>query len=154
MTEDEQKNGGRKGAAFEDTKYLSQEAEWFLAGVLTGLSDGQPIPPLEFQPTWTLIAVVVPMMCPTINSYKRLLGGEVSSFRPHGLCGVVADEIRQCGLLIPLLMGTTLEQRLFGFSLLRVSHSLPLVSRSESQVLMYVHSLTPLNPAHRSLPRD
>ena len=41
VTEDEQKNGGRKGAAFDDTKYLSQEAEWFLAGVLTGLSDGQ-----------------------------------------------------------------------------------------------------------------
>lgn len=43
VTEDEEKNGGRKGAAFEDTKYLSQEAEWFLAGVLTGLSDGQPL---------------------------------------------------------------------------------------------------------------
>lgn len=44
VTEDEQKSGGRKGAAFEDTKYLSQEAEWFLAGVLTGLSDGERFP--------------------------------------------------------------------------------------------------------------
>lgn len=76
VTEEERKNGGRQGAAFDDTKYLSQEAEWFLAGVLAGLSDGQ-------FPTWCTKyedadVAVVPMMCPTINSYKRLLGGEVS----------------------------------------------------------------------------
>ena len=40
VTEEEKKAGGREGAAFEDTKYLSQEAEWFLAGLLEGLSDG------------------------------------------------------------------------------------------------------------------
>lgn len=40
VTEEEKKAGGRKDAAFDDTKYLSQEAEWFLAGLLEGLSDG------------------------------------------------------------------------------------------------------------------
>lgn len=41
MTEEEKANGGREGAAFDDTKYISQEAEWFLAGLLEGLSDGK-----------------------------------------------------------------------------------------------------------------
>jgi glutamine synthetase len=40
VTEEEKKAGGRKNAAFDDTKYISQEAEWFLAGLLAGLSDG------------------------------------------------------------------------------------------------------------------
>jgi len=48
----------RKDAAYPDTKFLSQEGEWFLAGVLHGLPD------------------VMPMLVPTINGYKRLLGGE------------------------------------------------------------------------------
>jgi hypothetical protein len=43
VTEEEKKAGGREGAAFEDTKYLSQEAEWFLAGLLEGLSDGMSL---------------------------------------------------------------------------------------------------------------
>ncbi|KAL7423902.1 hypothetical protein Q5752_001487 [Cryptotrichosporon argae] len=58
VTEAEAKAGGRKGAAYDDVKFISQEAEWFLAGLMEGLPD------------------VVPMLCPTINSYKRLLGGE------------------------------------------------------------------------------
>ncbi|WVF67973.1 hypothetical protein IAT40_002735 [Kwoniella sp. CBS 6097] len=58
VTEEEEKNGGRKDAAFEDTRYLSKEGEWFLAGVIEGMPD------------------VVPMFCPTINSYKRLQGGQ------------------------------------------------------------------------------
>ncbi|KAH9930739.1 uncharacterized protein B0H18DRAFT_1083811 [Fomitopsis serialis] len=49
---------GRANAANEDTKFLSQEGEWFLAGVLDGLPD------------------VMPMLVPTINGYKRLVGGE------------------------------------------------------------------------------
>ena len=32
---------GRVDAAYEDTKYLSQITEWFLAGVLDGLPDGE-----------------------------------------------------------------------------------------------------------------
>ncbi|KAG1844422.1 hypothetical protein C8R48DRAFT_735715 [Suillus tomentosus] len=49
---------GRANAAFEDTRYLSQLGEHFLAGVLDGLPD------------------VMPMLVPTINGYKRLVGGE------------------------------------------------------------------------------
>lgn len=31
---------GRVNAANDDTKFISQEAEWFLAGVLDGIADG------------------------------------------------------------------------------------------------------------------
>ncbi|TEB39638.1 glutamine synthetase/guanido kinase [Coprinellus micaceus] len=58
VSEEEVANGGRKGAAYDDTKFISQEAEWFLAGILDGIAD------------------VVPMLVPTINGYKRLVGGE------------------------------------------------------------------------------
>ncbi|KAG8752732.1 hypothetical protein FRC14_006751 [Serendipita sp. 396] len=49
---------GRANAQYDDTRWLSQEGEWFLAGILDGLED------------------VVPMLVPTINGYKRLVGGE------------------------------------------------------------------------------
>ncbi|KZS91142.1 glutamine synthetase/guanido kinase [Sistotremastrum niveocremeum HHB9708] len=49
---------GRANAAYQDTKFMSQEGEWFLAGILDGLTD------------------VVPLLVPTINGYKRLVGGE------------------------------------------------------------------------------
>ncbi|KAF8466297.1 hypothetical protein JB92DRAFT_2823722 [Gautieria morchelliformis] len=49
---------GRLEAAYEDTKYISKLAEQFLAGLLDGLTD------------------IVPMLVPTINGYKRLVGGE------------------------------------------------------------------------------
>lgn len=49
---------GRADAAFEDTKFLSFIGEQFLAGVLDGLPE------------------VMPMLVPTINGYKRLVGGE------------------------------------------------------------------------------
>ncbi|KAI0797596.1 hypothetical protein C8Q75DRAFT_9550 [Abortiporus biennis] len=58
VTEQDLKNGGRSDAAYDDTKFISQEAEWFLAGILDGLPD------------------VMPMLVPTINGYKRLVGGE------------------------------------------------------------------------------
>jgi glutamine synthetase len=41
VTEEEIKAGGRKNAAYDDVKFISQEAEWFLAGVLQGLPDGE-----------------------------------------------------------------------------------------------------------------
>jgi hypothetical protein len=50
VTEEEKKAGGREGAAFDDTKYLSQEAEWFLAGLLEGLSDGMSTSLFSFKP--------------------------------------------------------------------------------------------------------
>jgi len=58
VSEDELKNGGRKNAKYPDLKYVSQECEWFLGGVLDGVTD------------------VMPMLVPTINGYKRLVGGE------------------------------------------------------------------------------
>lgn len=58
LTPEEIKNGGRKDAKYDDVRYLSQVGEWFLAGVMTGLPD------------------IMPLLCPTINSYKRLATGE------------------------------------------------------------------------------
>ncbi|KAJ2924002.1 hypothetical protein H1R20_g13091, partial [Candolleomyces eurysporus] len=49
---------GRKDASYDDTKFISQEGEWFLAGILDGIAD------------------VLPLLVPTINGYKRLVGGE------------------------------------------------------------------------------
>ncbi|KAI0320120.1 glutamine synthetase/guanido kinase [Amylostereum chailletii] len=49
---------GRKDAVYDELKYISQTAEWFLAGVLEGLTD------------------ILPTLVPTINGYKRLVGGE------------------------------------------------------------------------------
>lgn len=34
---------GRAGAAYDELKYISQNAEYFLAGVLHGLTDGKSI---------------------------------------------------------------------------------------------------------------
>ncbi len=39
VAESERKEG-RSDAAFEDTKFVSQQAEWFLAGILDGIADG------------------------------------------------------------------------------------------------------------------
>ena len=39
LSEDELKTG-RTNAAYDDTKFISQEGEWFLAGVLDGIADG------------------------------------------------------------------------------------------------------------------
>jgi glutamine synthetase len=37
---DAEKKSGRDGAANKDVKFMSQEGEWFLAGVLDGIADG------------------------------------------------------------------------------------------------------------------
>lgn len=39
----EELEGGRTGAAYDELKYISQDAEYFLAGVLHGLTDGKSI---------------------------------------------------------------------------------------------------------------
>ncbi|OCH93407.1 glutamine synthetase/guanido kinase [Obba rivulosa] len=49
---------GRSGAFHAETKFFSEKGEQFLAGVLEGLPD------------------ITPMLVPTINGYKRLVGGE------------------------------------------------------------------------------
>lgn len=41
VSDEELKAGGRKNAAYEDVRFLSQEGEWFLGGLLEGLSDGK-----------------------------------------------------------------------------------------------------------------
>lgn len=96
ISDSELANGGRKGAANDDTKYMSKEGEMFLAGVLDGLPDGvllcfivgcdvewylhsRPIgmfPPNP--PTQKGVLTKVRQLVPTINGYKRLVGGEVS----------------------------------------------------------------------------
>ncbi|KAB5595697.1 Glutamine synthetase [Ceratobasidium theobromae] len=58
LAEADRKNG-RANATYEDTRWISQEAEWFLAGLLGGLMD------------------IVPLLVPTINGYKRLHGGKI-----------------------------------------------------------------------------
>ncbi|KAH8117377.1 glutamine synthetase/guanido kinase [Phellopilus nigrolimitatus] len=58
VSDTELTNGGRARAKYNDLSYVSQECEWFLGGVLDGVTD------------------VMPMLVPTINGYKRLVGGE------------------------------------------------------------------------------
>lgn len=36
-----EREAGRTNAAYKDTKFLSQEGEWFVAGVLDGIADGR-----------------------------------------------------------------------------------------------------------------
>ncbi|CAE6420335.1 unnamed protein product [Rhizoctonia solani] len=57
---DGDKEKGRSNAQSQDTRFLSQEGEWFLAGVLDGLVD----------------ILTSMQLVPTINGYKRLVGGE------------------------------------------------------------------------------
>ncbi|SNX85368.1 probable glutamine synthetase [Melanopsichium pennsylvanicum] len=58
LSKEEITAGGRKDAKYDDVKYLSKKGEHFLAGVMSGLSD------------------IMPLLCPNINSYKRLTTGE------------------------------------------------------------------------------
>lgn len=58
LTDDEVASGGRKDARWKDVGHLSVLGEHFLAGLMRGLPD------------------ILPLLCPTINSYKRLAGGE------------------------------------------------------------------------------
>ncbi|KDQ12252.1 hypothetical protein BOTBODRAFT_419087 [Botryobasidium botryosum FD-172 SS1] len=58
LSEDEVAAGGRADAKYKDLRMISQEAEWFLGGVLEGLPD------------------IMPMLVPTINGYKRLIANE------------------------------------------------------------------------------
>lgn len=57
-TDKDGKSVNRDGAKYNDLKYVSQKCEWFLGGVLEGLTD------------------VMPTIVPTVNGYKRLTGGE------------------------------------------------------------------------------
>lgn len=78
LSDEEIKAGGRADAKWKDTKYISKEAEYFLAGILDGLADGER--ELKFvigvYADLFCCALVMPLLCPNINSYKRLVGGE------------------------------------------------------------------------------
>lgn len=52
---------GRSDAAFEDTKFVSQKAEWFLAGILDGIADGMLQTWLSPAPL-TAYSTVMPMV--------------------------------------------------------------------------------------------
>lgn len=41
LSKEETAAGGRQDAKWKDLQYISQEAEWFLAGLLEGLKDGE-----------------------------------------------------------------------------------------------------------------
>lgn len=41
ISEEELKAGGRKDAKYEELRFMSKETEWFVAGLLDGLSDGE-----------------------------------------------------------------------------------------------------------------
>ncbi|KAI9509340.1 glutamine synthetase/guanido kinase [Russula earlei] len=67
----EELNGGREGATYDELKYISQTAEYFLAGLLDGLTDVSDVLLGCFPPDFGPCQLV-----PTINGYKRLVGGE------------------------------------------------------------------------------
>ena len=47
MPEEQIKDGGRKDAKYQDLRYMSKEAEWFLAGLLEGLPRSWCFPGLK-----------------------------------------------------------------------------------------------------------
>jgi hypothetical protein len=91
VTEEEKKAGGRERAAFEDTKYLSQEAEWFLAGLLEGLSDGMSpfislfpsqIPNIFFSPSPSFpVAKYLNRFCFCKNICSRRVRADQQSYQ-------------------------------------------------------------------------
>jgi glutamine synthetase len=85
---------------------VSQEAEWFLAGLIDGLPDSECSGSNLYISAPELIAVM-PMFCPNINSYKRLMGGAVSGNVTYG--GGQSDP-RHSGRQIPLRTAGTPAQ--------------------------------------------
>lgn len=71
LSADEIAAGGRKDAPYDDVRYLSVVGEQFLAGIMTGLPD------------------IMPLLCPTVNSYKRLTTGE--AFWAPNICSYGYD---------------------------------------------------------------
>ncbi len=41
LTSEEIRKGGRQNASYEDVRFVSQEGEWFIAGLLDGLTHGE-----------------------------------------------------------------------------------------------------------------
>jgi hypothetical protein len=79
LSDEEIKAGGRADAKWKDTRYISKTAEHFLAGILDGIADGMSSLCLRWMTGMADdLEVVMPLLCPNINSYKRLVGGEAS----------------------------------------------------------------------------
>lgn len=77
----EELQGGREGAPYDELRYISQTAEYFLAGVLDGLTDGK-FPHLMRQSDTEAILVM-----PTVSKHlprSVLLGimGPISLYLP------------------------------------------------------------------------
>lgn len=66
-SDEEQKNGGRTGAKYPDFKYVSEECEMFIAGVLDGLADG------NYSLLPTHCARLTPIFCDFISYADGLL---------------------------------------------------------------------------------
>ncbi|GAA5861205.1 hypothetical protein JCM8547_008518 [Rhodosporidiobolus lusitaniae] len=93
---EEESKEGRKDAKWEDTKRISREAEWFLAGILAGLPD------------------IMPLLVPTINGYKRLVE---SYWAPTSVSYAYENRCASVRIIAPPLAGaeaTRLEVRVPG----------------------------------------
>ncbi|KAM0754471.1 glutamine synthetase/guanido kinase [Meredithblackwellia eburnea MCA 4105] len=100
ITQAELDAGGREDAAFEDTKRISKEAEWFLAGVLKGLPS------------------IMPCLVPTVNGYKRLVE---SYWAPVNVSYAYENRVASVRIISPPLAGlesTRLEVRVPGADML------------------------------------
>lgn len=107
-TKEDLENGGRKNAFHKDLAFVSQEAEWFLAGLIDGLPDSAWNGHVG---TSTQLTAVMPMFCPNINSYKRLMGGAVSCPRMYHSC---TAQTRPSGHPTPPRTAGTLAQLAYG----------------------------------------
>ncbi|QRW27692.1 glutamine synthetase [Rhizoctonia solani] len=67
---------GRTDAQSQDTRFMSQEGEWFLAGVLDGLVDSNRPVGKCYACGIRALGLTFAQLVPTINGYKRLVGGE------------------------------------------------------------------------------
>ena len=130
-TKEDLENGGRKNAFHKDLAFVSQEAEWFLAGLIDGLPDSASTGHVGSS---TQLTAVMPMFCPNINSYKRLMGGAVSASRavPHERTA----EFRRSGRQILRRTAGTPERQASGSSRLRAVHPVRHASRSAYPVPM------------------
>ena len=72
ISQSELESGGRANAAYDDTKFISQEAEWFLSGILNGIADGSRPFIMIF------IAPLIPSHSHAIGKFIRSLGNSCS----------------------------------------------------------------------------
>jgi len=66
---------GRESAAYPDTEFISQEAEWFLAGILDGIADGMSARNLVSRSNLTDFCsiAVVPLVRPSLTHFDGVI---------------------------------------------------------------------------------